>query len=279
MINRHEFIQEMQLRQYVREAIKVVKKNRKIVEQKNLHEETELRVIIRHLLSEADPAVATDAVHSNTGINALEDLFKNTNLLTVLRQGYKSLTSKLEQRESYKNHILNAVDSSLEVQDATFSAGAETEVEEIDIQEVIDIDVGNTTEDNPAFLDVEKQEPTEEEEIEEFSLTGQDKTGRNRAYTDYKDVEKSIITAFDDLDDPSDRNMFKDYMLTNLKLYFERFEEELQVDLPEPDIQTAGEDELQATETEADQGLGLQERINLDMDEIVEWLLLNGTKS
>jgi hypothetical protein len=330
---------------------------------------------------EADPAVATAAPHANTGINALEDLFKNTNLLTVLRTGYKSLTSKKEQRESYKNHILNAVDSSLEVEDSRFlpreaedtlqevsltslrqdltnpisRAGQEREVsvcllryaeayaeeagvpveqllsytaqqgrdgnenpdqlgnavagtdqlvgvskEECDdlikkypelapaaiqnlLREAIDIDVG-APEENPAFIDVEKKEPTPEEEVDEFSIAGQDKTGRNRAYTDYKDVEKNIITAFDDLDDPSDRNMFKDYMMTNLKLYFERFEDELKTDLPAPEIQTPPEAEVAPgpggppEELPPPPPLGLQEKVNLDMDEIVEWLLSNDMK-
>jgi len=274
MIDRQVFMQEMELRKHIREAIKVTQRRRRA----RLGEEQRLRKTIRALIMEADPAVATDAVHSNTGINALEDLFKNSNMLTTLRQGYKSLTSKKEQRESYKNHILNAVDSSIEVQDSLFDNSGE------ELQEAIDIDVG-APEDNPAFIDVEKKETTPEEEVEDFTISGQDKTGRNRAYTDYKDIEKNLITAFDDLDDPSDRQMFKDYLLTNLKLYFERFEEELQADLPPPDIQTPPEAEVAPPPEAAAPPLppegapvGLQERLNLDMDEIVGWLLSNDTK-
>jgi hypothetical protein len=376
VIDRKQFVQEMQLRQHIREAIKVVKAHRR----GTIQEEKQLRSVIQQLILEADPAVATAAPHANTGINALEDLFKNTNLLTVLRTGYKSLTSKKEQRESYKNHILNAVDSSLEVEDSRFlprevgdtlqeasltslrqdltnpisRAREEEEVsvcllryaeayaeeagvpveqllsyaaqqdltgnfnpdqlggaghagglggvskEECDdlirkypeqapaaiqnlLREEIDINVG-APEENPAFIDVEKKEPTPEEEVDEFSIAGQDKTGRNRAYTDYKDVEKNIITAFDDLDDPSDREMFKDYMMTNLKLYFERFEDELKTDLPPPEIQTPPEAEVvpgpggPPEELPPPPPLGLQEKVNLDMDEIVEWLLSNDMK-
>ena len=266
MIDREEFMQEIQLRKHIREAIKVVRTRRKSL----LNEEHQLRKTIRQLIMEADPAIATGAPHANTGINALEDLFKNSNMLTTLRQGYKSLTSKKEQRESYKNHILNAVDSSIEVQDSLFDNSTE------DLQEAVDIDVG-TPEDNPAFIDVEKKEVTPEEEVEGFTISGQDKTGRNRAYTDYKDIEKNLITAFDDLDDPRDRQMFKDYLLTNLKLYFERFEEELQADLPAPDIQTPPDAEVDPSPVEA-APMGLQERLNVDMDEIVGWLLSNDTK-
>jgi len=273
MIDREQFVQEMQLRQHIREAIKVIHRRRG----DQLQEEQQLRTVIRQLITEADPAVSTDAVHANTGINALEDLFKNTNLLSVLRQGYKSLTSKEEQRQSYKNHILNAVDSSLEVEDARFDAPDTAPA----LEEIIDIDVGGRPEDDPAFIDVEKREPTEEDEVEGFTLAGQDRTGRNRAYTDYKDVEKNVITAFDDLDDPSDRAMFKDYLLTNLKLYFERFEEELQTDLPAPDIQTPADAQVAPGPEAPPPGppVQLQEKVNLDMDEIVEWLLSNDTKN
>jgi hypothetical protein len=282
MISRKEFMQEMQLRQHVREAIKVVQKYRRSDEQKLrgvirqiIEKEGSLDGTMRALINEAEPAVADNATHANTGINALEDLFKNTNLLTVLRQGFKSLTSKEEQRESYKNHILNAVSSSLEVEDARYTPpGGEAER----LQEDIDIGIGGKPEDHPAFLDVEKKEPTEEEEVEGFTIAGQDRTGRNRAYTDYKNVEKNLITAFDDLDDPKDREMFKDYLLTNLKLYFERFEEELRTDLPEPDIKTPEGAEVTEPAAEEEAGLGLQERINLDMDEVVGWLLSNDTK-
>ena len=279
MIDRKQFVQEMKLRQHIREAIKVVKGHRTNNICTQLREEKQLRNVIRQLILEADPAVSTAAPHSNTGINALEDLFKNTNLLTVLRTGYKSLTSKKEQRESYKNHILNAVDSSLEVEDSKFLPGEEEEV--IDIQEAVGIDIG-APENNPAFIDVEKKETSPEEEVEEFSIVGQDKTGRNRAYTDYKDVEKNIITAFDDLDDPRDRQMFKEYMMTNLKLYFERFEEELVTDLPAPDIEMPPDAEVAPPTEEPlppEPPMPLQEKLNLDMDEIVEWLLSNDTKS
>ena len=265
MIDRKEFANEIKLRKYIREAIKTVKTRR-------IFEEKQLRSVVQHLINEADPAVSNDAVHANTGINALEDLFKNTNLLSVLRQGYKSLTTKKEQRESYKNHILAAVDSSLETEAARHLGSGEGLVD-APLQEIIGIEVGEKPEDNPAFIDVEKKEPTEEEEVEGFSISGQDKTGRNRAYTDYKNVEKNVITAFDNLDDPNDREMFRDYLLTNLKLYFERFEEELRTDLPEPDIETPPGAAM-ATELEP-----APEELSIDTEEIVEWLSSSGTKN
>ena len=265
MVKRHELAEEIKLRRNIRRAIGVVMERKETKRKTTLREELQLRSVIRTLISEADPAVSTAAVHRNTGINALEDLFKNTNLLTVLRQGYKSLTSKKEQRESYKNHILNAAEMSLEVENSRFiGGGAAPGSAAAALQEQgINIDIA-PPEDHPAFLDVEKKEPTEEEEVEGFSLKGQDRTGRNRAYTDYKNVEKNIITAYDNLDDPQDRGMFGDYLLTNLKLYFDRFEEELQADLPEPDI-----------DLPPDAATAPPEQVDVDVEEMLEWLVLN----
>ena len=55
--------------------------------------------------------------------------------------------------------------------------------------------------------------------------------------------------------------------LTNLKLYFERFEEELQTDLPAPNIETPTDMAPPAPEVE------------LDTEEIVEWLALADKKN
>ena len=189
MNDRKEFMQELELREYIQKAIKVVKERRRDTLKSHLREELEVRKVIQKLIKEAEVAVSDSAVHSNTGINALEDLFKNTNLLTVLRQGYKSLTSKKEQRESYKNHILNAVEISLRTEESRYEGPAADEAPQNLDEQDIHIDVPTEKpEDNPAFIDVEKKEPTAEDEVETFSLAGHDKTGRNRAFTDYKNV-------------------------------------------------------------------------------------------
>ena len=84
MIDRTELAEELMLRETVRSAIKAVVKQRqekKMLEQK---EEDVLRDIIRSMLPEGQSAVAAVAKHGNTGINALEDLLKNTNVLSFL---------------------------------------------------------------------------------------------------------------------------------------------------------------------------------------------------
>ena len=282
MIDRKELAEELMLREHVRGAIKVVKNKR---DQKMLcdaKQETALREIVRELIAEGQSAVAAVAKHDSTGINALEDLLRNTNVLSVLETGYKSLTTDKGQRDSYRNHVLVAVEDSLAPEESRKSAG-----EDVEITEEIDIEIGDRPQDDPDFIDVEDDgtEPeVEVDEKEEFGLNGEDKTGRNRAFTDFQNIEKVILTAFDDLDNPEDMSMFEEYLIKNLSLYFDKFEGELDVNVSAPDIAAAAvpdagagnlDTDVDDTEEETDiPAFALEEVMkHLNIDDIIENLL------
>ena len=247
MIDRKEFVEELVLRENVRKIIQIVQNKRKV----KLAEENTLREIIRDLLKEGQTAVAAVAKHDNTGINALEDLLKNTNVLSTLETGFKSLTTSKQQRDSYRNHILNAVEKALAPEESRKEAGEEAELDS-PVNEEVDIDIGDRPEDDPDFISVEDEEPEEVEEDpkEKFGIEGEDKTGRNRAFTDFQDIEKNILTAFDDLDNPEDITMFEEYLLKNLSLYFDKFESELQTNVEEPSAAAEAEPDAAASAEE-----------------------------
>jgi hypothetical protein len=291
MFDRSKFAEEVLLRENIRKAIKIVSRKRKAREAAALAEEQELRNVIRELVAEGQSAVTTTAKHDSTGINALEDLLRNSNLLSVLETGYKSLTTAIEQRVSYKNHILSAIGLALAPEESRKAAG-----EDVEITEDVEIDITDKPEDDPDFIDVD-EDPTAEDEVEEpevdekeeFGLEGEDKTGRNRAFTDFHNVEKNILTAFDDLDNPVDMKMFEEYLIKNLALYFEKYENELNTDVeapPEADAAEAGgpgtASEEPATDLEAgtedpDDNIApieLEEVLrHLNLDDIIENLL------
>jgi len=276
MIDRKEFAEELKLRESVRAAIKIVtkKKNKsKLAERKD---EMRLRSIIREFLNEAQTAVASVAKHDSTGINALEDLLKNSNVLSVIETGYKSLTTDESQRLSYRNHILSAVEKALAPEEMRKDAGEDEELG-APINEEVDIDIGDRPEDDPDFISVEDEEEVEVDPKDTFGLAGEDKTGRNRAYTDFQNIEKVILSTFDDLDNPEDIALFKEYLLKNLALYFDKFEGELAVTV---DVPT---DAMDAEADAPDDGIDgqtdmpefeLQEIAKfLDLDDIIEHLL------
>jgi hypothetical protein len=282
MIDRKEFAEELMLREQVRKAITIVIKKRDsavLVEESQIRD---LRSLINELISEAQAAVSASAKHDSTGINVLEDLLKNTNLLSVLEKGYKSLTTAKEQRESYRNHILVAVEKALAPEENRKEAGEDVEV--ANLEEDIDISI-DKPEDDPDFIDVEEEEEVEEpepDEREEFGINGVDKTGRNKAYTDFQSISKVILDAFDDLDNPEDLQMFEEYLIKNLALYFDKFEAELDVSAEAPAAaeEAEADEEVEATaelddEEEAEPAnIELQELIqHLNLDDIIKNLL------
>jgi len=244
MIDRKEFAQELLLREQIRGAIKIVNQRRHKRLLESQEQEKELKAIIRGLLKEAQTAVSTTAKHASTGINTLEDLLRNSNILSVLEMGFKSLTTDPEQRTSYRNHILVAVEKILAPEESRKEAGEdveETEVEEV--TEAIAIDIEDKPEDDPDFIDVgEKEEKSDGEvEKEEFAITGEDKTGRNKAFTDFLNIEKVILRSFDDLDNPEDRGLFGEYLIKNLALYFDKYDSDLETNVEEPEAAAGAE--------------------------------------
>ena len=254
IIDRNELIEEYRLRMEIRKTIKKVYES----QEREKAQENQLRGIVRKLL-ESD---IEKAPHTSTGINVLEDLLKK--IVPQLESAYKKLTTSEEQRESFRTHIVNAVQNALAPTKASHEAESDEEKERaIDIyeQEDIEMNVGEEDEDSvespddEAFIDIDGS--SEEEEIsdeEQFGIGANgDETGRNMAFQAFERIEKSIVDAYNLLSADEDRELFYDYLLTNLKLYFDKFEDELANVLPEP---TTAEYENEKDSQEADNEAG-----------------------
>jgi hypothetical protein len=104
-------------------------------------------------------------------------------------------------------------------------------------------DVLDALEEADIQIDVEDEEkkiPVEDDdqpnEVDEFSseLSDLDETGRNMAFTTFKKVSQYILDAYDMLANVEDKKIFVDYLITNMKLYFDKFEDEIQKEVSEP---------------------------------------------
>lgn len=183
------------------------------------------------ILKEGKDSVS-DTSSPSTGINVLEDLLKK--IIPSLEKDYKVLTSSQKQRQSFRAHIVNAISRTLKT--ISVNSGALLDAPPGHSMNEVDISVPNTTSprDNK-FIDIQKsKKPTEDEIKQRFSLPGQDETGRNLAMESFSKMEKQIIDAYTILSDDKDRQVFRDYLLTNIKLYFDKFEDELKPSLQEP---------------------------------------------
>jgi hypothetical protein len=220
------------------------------VKEKKLHEQEQFRNLvgtlmkheINNMLKEAQTPDVDPTPNKSTGINVLEELLKK--IVPVLETDYKSLTTNLEQRESFRAHIVNAVVGTLTPAMANNEAGAEAEeLQELDMEEEIDIEIGDdAAADDDKFIDIrtdaEKSAEEEEEEEDPRDTFGSgvdgDETGRNMAYQSFKKIESSVIDSYELLSDAEDQELFYDYLIANLKLYFDKFEGELSHAVDEP---------------------------------------------
>jgi predicted CopG family antitoxin len=231
MIDRNELLKELKEEKRLRKVVRSLLENYLAEKQeKVMFEENRLRGVIRSLIKEVSADVPDEQPQRSTGINVLEDTLKL--IIPIVEDAYKGLTTSKEQRDSFRAHILNAVENSLAPVDVT--AGAEVSQEENELEEEISIAVND---EDDRFIPVRDQDmPEDEVEPETFQdLSGMNVTGRNFASTTFNKIENQIQDAYESLADEEDRKLYKDYMLTNLKLYFDRFEEELQPTVPEPE--------------------------------------------
>jgi len=247
---REEIIGEAIIRKYIRKKVKIMLHENK--KQKFLQEQR-LRKVIRHLLKEGD--ISDMHPHRSTGINVLEDVLKK--MITTLRTDYKRMTTSKIQRESFRAHMISAVKKALApslVNDAylqdpssmtlaepppTFDGISSNEDgEEDDLMGTLDkleeAEIEVDIDDEEKKIPVEDDD--EPDEIEQFSdeLSNMDETGRNMAFTCFKKISQYILDAYDMLADVEDKKIFVDYLITNLKLYFDKFEDELQKEVEEP---------------------------------------------
>ena len=258
--------QEKSLRENIRQLIKHVKN-------KKLDDEQQLRQIIRSFATQELNEVGTPDVdpapNKSTGINVLEELLKK--IIPVLEVDYKSLTTNSDQRQSFREHIVNAVISTLTPAKINSYAGEEESLQEQDMDEEIEISVGDAAEDDERFIDIrtDQEKAAEEEENapdekEEFGAgVDGDETGRNMAYQSFKKIETNIIDSYELLSDPEDQELFYDYLIANLKLYFDKFEKELADTVDEPTNQAY---DMAKSDTEAppEAEMGSEEDIELE---------------
>jgi len=241
MIERKKIIAEQMVREYVRKRLVS-----KITEARR--GEALLRSAIRSILQEAE--TGTEEPSTYTGINVLADLLKT--IIPTIQDDYMMLTTSKEQRESFRNHLVHAVKNSLRPIEVTSDAEdlGENVVFEIDratLTEKIEVQIKDEETEAEEFIDIEK----EVEEDDFVKIDDQNETGRNFASETFKRIEKQTVDAYDMLADDQDRDMFYDYLITNLLLYFDKFEADLATTLP--DVTTPEyEKEKEETDMEED---------------------------
>ena len=256
-IERNQLIAEELIREHIRKRITVKLEQQRLAEEK-------IRTVVRKLI---EAETGTEEASRSTGINVLADLLQN--IIPTVEDDYKMLTSSKEQRDSFKNHIVHAIENSLRPIEANTQGEKQKENIQFEIDrdtllEKMSIDLDPQDDGKEAqsiegeFIDIDNDGKDDNEEFVE--LEDQNETGRNFAQASYKRVEKQIVDAYDMLADDEDKDVFYDYLVTNMLLYFDKFEDELQNDLTPvstPEYEEEKEDSTDDLETGVDMELDL----------------------
>jgi hypothetical protein len=255
-IDRNQLIAEELIREHIRKRITLKLEQQVLAEEK-------IRKVVRQLI---EAETGTEEASRSTGINVLADLLQN--IVPTVEDDYKMLTSSKEQRDSFKNHIVHAIENSLRPIEANTQGEKKTENIEYEIDKTllekmsIDLDPQDDGKEAQSiegeFIDIDNDGKDDNDEFVE--LEDQNETGRNFAQASYKRVEKQIVDAYDMLADEEDKNVFYDYLVTNMLLYFDKFEDELQNDLSPvstPEYEEEKEDPTDDLETGVDMELDL----------------------
>lgn len=267
-----QILVERVFRKKVKQHIAAFSKLQENKKKKELIAEKIFRAKIRNDLKKLSEKKQT-RIHSSTGMNSLEDLFSNTNLLSVLESDYYYLTTSSEQREDYKNHVLSAVIGLFKTADSNPESQEELkeslqylfEQEEADISiQVSDEELPEDKVVGPARDEMDDEKEKQEDENAESIDPDEDLTGRNRAMSAISKIEKSIKDAYGILGNPADKADFKTYLIANLKLYFDQWESSLQNDAnPEfsGDVEKAVSDAESALDNEGDDDAGGEDEV------------------
>ncbi len=248
--------EEKLIREYVRMRIKENINEQKVRQRQVIQEELRLRKAIQQILKEGD--ISDMHPHRSTGINVLEDVLKK--MITTLRTDYKRMTTNKQQRDSFRSHMISAVKGALApslvndtylqgtdtlMAEPTPSIGPEVELEEpaMEPEEEMD-DIETMLQEIDIDVDDEDKKIPVEDDDQPDELDGfgsddpsLDETGRNMAFTTFKKISQYILDAYDMLANAEDKKIFVDYLITNMKLYFDKFEQEIQKDVDEPSTQ------------------------------------------
>lgn len=256
-IDRNQLIAEELIREHIRKRISLKLEEQRLAEEK-------IRKAVRRLV---EAETGTEEASRSTGINVLADLLEK--IVPVIEDDYKMLTTSDEQRKSFRNHIIHAIENSLrpiesqnQGEQATENIEYEIDAELLREKLSIDLDPQDDGEEEQSvegeFIDIDNDGQEDDGFVQ---IEDQNETGRNFAAVTFKAVEKQIVDAYDMLADEEDKDVFYDYLLTNMMLYFDKFEDELQADLP--DVTT---DEYEAEQENDEDTEASSEEFDLDSE-------------
>lgn len=273
-------IRKNEVRKLIRERAKIVENQRKVIK------EAVMKLLIKEMEEVPHRSTGINVLEDllTKIIKTLEDDYKQLTTDPAQRESFRAHIINGIQNSLAPYRVVNAADAdddnegiidideellmealdleeadvdievgdeetdSINDEDGIEPAPTDEDASPVDMGVLDDIDIETKPGEESKFIDIDKD--NNDMEDDSFGIEGEESTGRNFAADTYNKIEKQIVSAFQKLGNDEDRDVFYDYLITNIKLYFDKFEDELQTILPEP---TTDEYEKEKDNTDLEQ--------------------------
>jgi len=276
-------LEEKKIRQLVRRAIIFEEKQRR----KKETDEKQIRSLIKRLVLEAK---AEEPQYEVTFMNVLKQLLDNTNTMSSIKNQFTSIRTppkSEEQRRDFRNWLIEYIKNFLSIPEEMIEA-AKTEYEKIKIggepvpdalQEKIEIEDIDDEEAIPVIgpegaeipeevPEEEVEEAPEEKEFESLDMPEEgteeiegDDVGKTFANDAFNNIKTNLEKAFNKvIKNKEERENFGKYLIINLLMNLDNFEDELADKAPEAEVAGYEGDRTDEFGSEAEEtGLGAEE--------------------
>ena len=213
-IKREQFMEELQLRKMIRKALVLREEKKKAV----LQQEQLLRKELRKIIREAK----LDFNYGNTGLNELGAFLQVKKPL--ISSEYKRLQTDKSQRDAFRARILERSKELFEELEAKLQAGKSASPE---LEEEINVSIDEPVDDKllPGLFDPEQEKkPKKKDTEQEFKV---EPTGERKASEFFENYVDELTEIYTGLDNPTDRQMFRDYYMSNVAAIMDQAEAEV----------------------------------------------------
>lgn len=214
MINRQQFMEELQLRKMIRKALVLREEKKKAAVQ----QEQLLRKELRKIIKEAKQ----DFNYGNTGLNKLGAFLQVKKPL--ISSEYKQLQTDKAQRDAFKARLLQSSKELFDELEAKLQAGRSTNPE---LEEEINVSIDEPVDNKllPGLFDPEQEKkPKKKDTEQEFKV---EPTGEREASEFFENYVGELTDIYTGLDNPTDRQMFRDYYMSNIAAIMDQAEAEV----------------------------------------------------
>jgi len=214
-IKREQFMEELQLRKMIRKALVLREEKKKAT----LQQEELLRKELRKIIREAKQ----DFNYGNTGLNKLGAFLQVKKPL--ITSEYKQLQTDKTQRDAFKARLLGRSKELFDELESKLQAGKGGSESEAELEEDINVSIDEPVDNKllPGILDPQKEPKAKKGKEEEFKV---EPTGEKEASQFFESYEGELTEIYTGLDNPTDRQMFRDYYMSNVAAIMDQAESE-----------------------------------------------------